>query len=608
MKKSIFTLAAVSAAIAPAIQATETSPIIVTATRTAQTADQSLASVTVITRDEIEKSTAQSVDELLSRQTSFDFSSNGGYGKQTSMFLRGTNSSHTLVLINGIKAGSVSAGTTALQLLPLDQIERIEIVRGPRSSLYGSEAAGGVVQIFTRQGGDKAHTTFQTGAGSNQLRRDAISTSGPTANGHYSISLASLETEGFDAKKPTSGFWGVDEPDNDGYTNQSATLSLQHNFANGVEMDLDLMHAQGNTEYDSTTADSSTDYAQQAAGITFSYSISERWFSQLTIGETRDENDTLTGGMHEGSSFYSRRTQYNWQNDVTLNENNLVTVGIDYTDDKLVSSSSYTKTTRSNTAVFAQLQSAIKQHNYQLNLRKDDNEAFGNETTGSIAWGYTTASNLRLTASYGTAFIAPDFNDLYWQFDGWFEGNPNLKPENSKTLEFGLSGQYSKGHWSTNVFKTEVDNLIVYNPTVTPNTMNNINKAEIEGIELELTAVLGNWNTTTQVSLLDPIDKETKKQLHRRTKNSLNFDINREFGETQFGANILAQSQRYDDPSNTTPMSGYGFVSLYASTALTKHWQASIEINNANGKDYETAATYNTAGRTAFVSVRYDTF
>lgn len=607
MKKSILTLA-IASAITPFAQANEVEPIVVTATRTAQTADQSLASVTVISREQIEKSSAHTVEELLSRQAGIDIAVNGGYGKQTSMFLRGTSSEHTLVLIDGLKAGSVSNGATAYQLLPLAQVERIEIVRGPRSSLYGSEAAGGVIQIFTRKGGKESRTKFQTGAGSNQLRRDSLSTSGTVDNNRYNISLSSLKTDGFDAVKPVTNFFGtVDEADDDGYTNQSASISLQRTFANGLEMDFHLMHSQGNSEYDSSTADSSTDFVQQAGGVKLDYNVNEMWFSRLTMGETRDKSDILAAGYHVGTTYNSRRTQYNWQNDLMLNENSMLTVGVDHIKDKLDSTGGHTESSRDNTGLFAQYQSSIGKHDYQLSLRNDDNEVFGRETTGSAAWGYATTETLRITANYGTAFITPDFNGLYWPATASFVGNPNLKPETSKTTEIGLSGKQSWGSWKTNLFRTQFENLIAYNASAFPGYMSNLNRAKIEGIELEVASQLAGWNTSAQITTLDPRNEETNKRLQRRAKSSLNFDINREFNKTEIGLNLFAQSMRFNDTANTTPITGYGIATIYGSLELNKHWRLNANMANIGGKDYATVDTYNTAGRTIFVSVSYDT-
>jgi len=607
MKNCIFGLAAATAAItAPLSQASNVEPVIVTATRTAQTADQSLAAVTIITREQIDKSPAQTVEELLTSQTGIDITVNGGYGQASSLFMRGTGSRHTLILIDGLKMGSASSGKTALELLPLDQVERIEIVRGPRSSLYGSEAIGGVIQIFTHEGGKDFRTVFQTGVGSNKLRRDSISNSGSLGNTRYSISLASLETEGFDAVKPTPGPWGVDQPDDDGYTNYSGSLRIQHRFDNGLEADMHLTNGQGNVEYDSSGNDS-TDYVQQASGVAFSLPVNDIWFTQLTLGETRDKSDYLNDGVYSGSTFNTKRTQLNWQNDLALSDDKLLTLGLDYLDDKLDTTSNYVKTSRDNAGVFAQYQSSLGEHNYTIALRKDDNEAFGTETTGNIAWGYAINTALRLNASYGTAFVAPSFNDLYYPPSAFYVGNPDLKPEKSATSEIGIVGDHNWGHWRANVFSTEVEDLIVYDASVSPATMNNLDKAQIDGIELEMATTLLGWNASAQATLLTPEDKKTNKQLPRRAKNNLTIDVNHQSNNAQIGIKVFAQSMRYDDAANTTPIRGYGTTTIYGNLSLNKHWHLRYSVSNIADKAYETVSNYNTAGRTVFIGIRYDT-
>lgn len=195
---------------------------VVTATRTAQTASQSLAAVSVIDREDIERSQARSVPELLRQVPGVSLANNGGFGKNTTLFLRGTESDHVLVLIDGIKVGSASAGLTAFQDLPVELIERIEVVRGPRSSLYGSEAIGGVIQIFTRRGdGQGAKPFFSAGYGTHQTLEGSAGVSGGAGNGWYSLGVSSFDTAGINTKRAgTAGY----EPDRDGYRNLSGNL------------------------------------------------------------------------------------------------------------------------------------------------------------------------------------------------------------------------------------------------------------------------------------------------------------------------------------------------------------------------------------------------
>ncbi len=599
-------IAIISAALAASTpaHASDMDPVVVTATRTAQTADQSLASVTVLDRQAIEASQAETLEELLTARAGIDIARSGGPGSQTSLFMRGTNSDHVLVLIDGLRQGSATSGTTALNFLPLDQIERIEIVRGPRSSLYGSEAIGGVIQIFTRQGSDDGRTQFQTGVGSYNLRRDNLATSGSHGNSRYSFNFSNLETDGFDARQPTSGFFGVDEPDDDGYTNRAASLRLEHLFDNGLELDARIMRSQGDNEFDGNP--NSADFVQQASGLTIAYPFNGLWYSSLTLGETRDEYDSFNNGV-ASSSFHTRRRHANWQNDLLLGDTSTLTLGVDFQRDEVQSDTAFSVTERDNTGVYIQYQGRTGKHDYLVSLRNDDYDAFDGETTGNIAWGYAINEPLRVTASYGSAYKVPTFNDLYWPASAFFAGNPNLKPETSTTGEIGLAGRYSWGGWNANYFQTEIDDVIVYDGSVLPGTMNNLDAAEIDGIEIGLQTSLADWHIGLDLTKLDTQDRQTGNTLPRRAEESLRLDIDRSVGRAEVGASLIAQGSRYDDAANTIEVAGYGIVNLRGELALDKHWRLKGSIDNVADKTYEIVDTYNTGGRTVFIGVSYDT-
>ena len=579
------------------------SSVVVTATRTAQTADQNLASVTVIDRKQIDQSQADSLEELLVGHSGIDFSRNGGLGKQSSLYLRGTNSNHTLILVDGLKIGSATSGTAALHLLPLDQIERIEIVRGPRSSLYGSEAIGGVIQIFTRKGSDGLRATASAGVGSNGLRRGGGSVGGAVGNFHYSVGLSALKTDGFDARRPTSGFFAVDEPDEDGYSNNSLSTRLGYDFGNGFEVEGRLMSAQGESEFDGTP--DSTDFVQRATGLDLAYSNSI-WHSRLTLGQTLDESENLSQGVFS-SQFDTERNTLSWQNDISLSDNYILTLGADKQDDEITSSTAYNQTSRTNKGMFVQFQGYEEHHDFQLSLRSDDEDNFDRNTTGNFAMGIDVNSAMRMTAGFGTAFKAPSFNDLYWPADMWFVSNPNLKPETSKSVEVGMSVKQSWGNWRTNLFQTEIDDLIVYDASVFPGTMNNLNQAEIKGLELGIGSSLMSWNIAADLTILDHKDVATGNALPRRADGSLKLDLSRSFDKLSVGMAVIGQQRRFDDVANTTELGGYGVVNLRASWEVAKQWSLDASLDNAGDKVYETVETYNTGGRTAYVGVRYDT-
>ena len=579
-------------------------PIIVTATRTAQTADETLAAVTVITRQDIERQQATSVVDLLRGTPGLGLSNNGGLGKATSVFLRGTESDHVLVLIDGVKVGSATLGTTAFQDIPVDQIERIEIVRGPRSSLYGSEAIGGVIQIFTRKGGGPLKPYLSLGGGSYQTYSASAGVSGGGERGWFNVNASGITTEGFNAcnGKPSPGGAGcfTYEPDKDGYRNVSGSVRAGYRF-DGGEVDVRWLRAQGKNEYDGSFVNESQT-VQEIYGGRVRFAPATPWQVPLVAGQARDDSDNYKDGLFK-SRFNTTRDTATLQNDVSIGSRQLLTVGADYQDDRINSTTTYPVTARDNTGLFAQHQANLGAHDLQASLRRDDNEQFGNHDTGGLAWGYRASAALRLVASYGTAFKAPTFNELY--FPGF--GNPALQPEASRSTEIGARGAAGGIRWTLTAFQTDVDNLIAYDASI--NAAANVDQARIRGAEATLGTRLGGWNMNTALTLLDPENRSSGanngKVLPRRAEQALRLDADRIVGNYRFGTTLRAEGRRYDDLANTRELAGYGTVDLRAEYLFAKDWRVQARIENLFDKDYQTAAFYNQPGRSFFVTLRY---
>ena len=588
----------------------EQSPIVVTATRTAVTADQALASVTVITREDIERRQANTLAEVLRGVPGITLSNNGGVGKVTSVFIRGAESDHTLVLIDGVKVGSATTSTFPFQDIPPEQIERIEIVRGPRSSLYGSEAIGGVIQIFTRKGSGPATLTASAGIGSHSSRKAAGGISGSTGQAWYNLHLAYETTNGYNsctgtpATPPTftnGGGCFTNEPDNDGYDNRSLTLGAGYRFANDAELSVNFLRTDGDVEFDGGFQNES-DTIQQVAGGKLRFAPMAIWDVTLSVGRNKDESNNYLNDVFS-SRFDTQRDVASWQNDLSIGDTGVLTLGADYQKDKVRSTTQYTESSRDNKGVFGQYQMQLGAQNILAALRYDDNEQFDGETTGSVAWGYQMGNGLRLMASYGTAFKAPSFNDLY--FPGF--GNPDLDPEESDSFEIGVSRGERWGNWSLNAFQTEIDELIAFDGTLFIPV--NVDKARIRGLEAVAdTRVLG-ADISAALTLMDPENRSNGanrgNQLTRRPKQSLRLDIDRRFAPVSVGATLVAESKRYDDLANNRKLDSYATVDLRAEYAFHRDWRVSAKVNNLLDKDYETAAYYPQDGRNYFVTLHY---
>lgn len=580
-------------------------PIVVTATRTPQTVDETLISSTVITRQEIERQQARSMQDLLHGIAGINIANNGGPGKNTSLFLRGTESDHVLILIDGVRMGSATSGTTEIQNIPVELIERIEIVRGPRSSLYGPEAVGGVIHIFTRKGKKGLRPTFSFGGGSYGTISGSATLSGGGEQGWFNLGVSGFSTEGFNAcsgsPPPNGAGCFTFEPDKDGYRNLSGSARAGYRFDNGLDIEANFIHSDGYNEFDGTFVNRS-ELVQQVFGGTARFSPIDRWQMTLVAGRSREDSDNFLEKTFM-SRFNTRRDTVSWQNDLSLSPDQLLTIGADYLYDTVDSTSDFTETSRYNWGVFAQHQLTLAAHKLQLSLRHDDNQQFGSRVTGGVTWGYALTEQVRLAASFGNAFKAPTFNELY--FPGF--GNPDLKPEDARSVELSAIGRFDWANWSLNLYETRIDNLIAYDASLLAPA--NIDEARIRGLEAILSTQIKGWQINSNLTFLDPVNLSNGMArgniLPRRSRQSFRVDTARQFGDYVVGAMFLAEGRRYDDLQNTRTMSGYVKVDLRAEYIFNQHWRIQGRIENLFDKDYETAAFFNQPGRNYFATLRY---
>ncbi|MGX2030485.1 TonB-dependent vitamin B12 receptor [Methylocaldum gracile] len=582
--------------------------VTVTATRTERSVEESLASVTVIDRDEIERRQAQSVQEVLRGVPGLSIANNGGLGKSTSVFLRGTESGHVLVLIDGVRAGSATTGITAFQDTPIDQIERIEIVRGPRSSLYGSEAIGGVIQIFTRKGGEGFKPYLSFGAGSHSMYKATGGVSGGNDRAWYSLNGSRLETRGFNAcaGRPFSlggGGCFTRQPDDDGYRNTSGSARAGYRFDNGLEIEGNLLHAEGENEFDGNLQNRST-FVQQMVGGRLKYSPFEFWTTSLRAGRTLDESDNFRDRRFS-STFDTQRVNVTWQNDFALAEGRLLTLGLDYYNDQVDSTTDYAVDSRDDKAGFAQYQLTLGGFDAVLGTRVDDNEQFGVYPTGNVALGYGFDNGIRLSASWGKAFKAPTFNELY--FPGF--GNPMLEPETSESWEVGISGQHWDVAWALNGYHTEIDDMIATVCGQVSCFAENLDRARILGLEAQASTRLWGFDIAANLSLIDPENlsegANNGNRLPRRAQTMFRFDLDRSVGPVRVGTTVYGEGRRFDDVANTQRLAGYVTVDLRASVDLYRGLSLEGRVANLLNKQYQTARFFYQDDLNFFLTVRY---
>ena len=587
--------------------------VVVTASRTPQTRESVIADVNVIDEEDIQRTGQSTLVELLAQQPGIEITSSGGAGTLSSIFMRGTNSGHVVVLIDGMRVDSATVGSTAIENLPVGQIDKIEILRGPATSLYGQDAIGGVIQIFTKRGQDKTRFNANLGYGSYNTKRADAGVNGKINDTNFALSVSSLNTRSFSAIDTQN----ADYNDRDANRNLSLSGNISHQIELGHDIGLQFLHSDGHVHFDNscplfdasfncvtTPFDSQSDAKQYSYAIYSHNQFTDFWLSKLRIGQSVDESRTFDfNSLLGGDFFQTKQFQFNWQNDFKLPLGTL-TLMYDGLQQKVNSTVNYDVKKRDNDGFVASYLVNKNAQSFQLSVRHDSNTQFGGKSTGNIGYGFSIMPEWRATASFGTAFKAPSFNDLYFPLFG----NPNLKPEQSRNIEASLRYQTNATSASATIYRNKVRDLIGFDNAT--NSVININKASIEGLSLNVNQRLGDFNLGANVDFQSPEDDKTGHLLVRRSNRHASANLSYNWGDWRFGAETVASSVRYNDAANSSVLAGYAIVNATANYTFSKDWSAQARANNILDKKYALGLdfggeAYNTPGANLFFSIRY---
>lgn len=586
-------------------------PIVVTATRTAMIADQEVAPVIVITAQQIQLSGAQTIGALLQQYAGFDIASNGGPGQPTSLFLRGTNSNQTLVMINGVKINPADGSGAALQNIHLSDIERIEIVKGPRAALYGSDAIGGVVNIITKQASEGLHYGAQLGAGRYGTYDNGGHFDYGQGDSAFGVSASNYHTDGFPAVAGTD----FDSGNTDRTWNAYGRTTLGN-------LDLNVQHWQssGNTQYTQFSSNPpyalapfDENYSIQTSSLDLTGHFLTDWRSNLDLSHMLDDVDQLQpdpfNPMQAPDFVHTQRNVADWQNDFAIGEYQLLTAGL-YSEEQHASALSYgsgfDQPDRIN-ALYAEDDIHAGQHRLVLAARDTHDQAFGNHVTWNADYGYDLTADTRLTAGVGTGFRAPSAEERFG-----YGGNPNLQPETSQNVELGLSQKISDNQSLTlSAFRDNLDNLIQF--VVTPSNLNgenqNITRARVRGLEAGYLLTGQSWSWRTDMIFQKPEDLNTGTLLLRRAERTLTTALDWHDDTTSLSVHLIATGPRNDLDFNTgLPVTDAGYVlaGVTVRQQLSHGFAISTSLENLFDTHYQTAAGYNSAGRSLFVRLEYN--
>jgi vitamin B12 transporter len=590
--------------VAPVPGAPTLPPVVVTAARMPQALTDLVADVTVIDGEAIRRSAAQSLTELLQRQPGVEILQNGGPGATSGVFLRGANAAQTLVLVDGLRVASAANGATALEAIPLDQVERIEILRGPSSSLYGADAIGGVIQVFTRGASRAFHATASAGYGTHDTLVASAGMSGGDERVRAAVQLGERRSRGFNAIVNPANF--SYDPDRDGYRDTSASAQLVATLARDHEVTLQALHSRLDNAFDAGDGfDDRTVTTLTAWQLALRDRFTPDWQSRLWAGQGGDDSVSKTGPGD--FPFRTRQVQYGWQNEFEHpGMGGRLTLALERREEHVDAQPAFPvdrRTTNSLTAVYARVDGP---HALQANVRHDRSGQFGNRTTGALAYGYRIDAHWRVRASAGTAFKAPTFNDLY--FPGF--ANPGLQPETARNVEAGVqAGTTWRGvrlDATLTAWHNRVRDLIVFACDASFTCLpQNIAGATLKGVSLVLGAVRDGTRLHASADVQSPRDDATGHLLPRRARRHGTLSLLQDVGAGNVGVELVASSRRFDDAANLRPMGGYALVNLTAEWPVARDVVLFVRGDNVLDRNYELAADFATGGARAFAGVRW---
>ena len=571
---------------------------LISGSRQVEARSDSSSASTVFTRDDIDRLQPTSLTDLLSRVPGVQVARTGGRGSLPGIYVRGTKSAQSLVLVDGQRMANATSADSNLQYLNIDQIERVEVLRGSRSVIYGSDAIGGVIQIFTRRGTDQPpQLRLHSAVGSYGSTENSLGVSGGDEQTRYNLSASLEDTAGINRTHESF----PSDNDHDAYRNKSLSLNLSHALNDDLEVGLSAIKNTGKTEFDNSFGrwDPATmtvsgqqpysDFDISSVGSFIGAQLTERWNSRLELGHSENREKTRDKLSDEIYSFNTYRDSLNWQNSLRLNEQNNLILGADAYEDRVRSSTVFDEDSRWNRAAFIQHRFHGDHFSTEIGLRYDQNQQFGNHKTWSASLTLPLNRDNDVLLSYSEGFRAPTFNDLYYPN----YSNPNLKPESSKTYEMQWRSQLSDtSRLETSLYRTDIRDAMVADADFIPQ---NIGAARITGFESALRQEWFGWQSSLGVAMIDPRDRDTGHTLSRRARRTLSLDLDRQWDQFGVGATWQAVSGSFNDEDNKQPIGGYGLLGVRGNWKASSEVRLDVKVDNLLDKTF-TRALYSYDG------------
>lgn len=582
-------------------------PVVVSATGYPQPLASALPSVSVITREQIEESGAQNLTTLLQQVAGVQVTSNGGPGQSGNVYVRGFGGTDVLVLLDGVPMNAQdTTGTAYLNNFTTDQIERIEIIRGNVSAIYGSGAIGGVVLITTREGSKTPQASLSVSAGSRNTATVSANASGQVGNTALQAGVSRYTTQGISAINPAQ--LANANPNANGYRNTTMNGAIVQTLAPGQSLGLRAFRSEGRASYDNPYASPTDTYlsstTQDLYQLLSDNQLTAAWKSHLSASQQSTTNTAQSFGSYPYTSTYRTRVQQLlWRNVVDLGGGWTATGGLEFQRQSIGSiTGSISAKERNAKAAFVGLNGTFSANELQLNLRHDAIDGYSGQNTGYLGYGRELGGGFKAIASYSTAFNAAPLGYLYAPY----YGNPNLKPEKAHSAEAGLQWAQGTNLVRATLFQTKMTDQWKYD--LTTSTFQNIVSSRTRGLELTGRGAWNGWAYDANLTLQQPVDTSLPGDptLQRLARSLANVSVNREFGGVLYGATVHYSGPRWDNGSSgRVTLGSYTTVDLTASGAVSKDWSWNARVQNLFNKKYQTVYGYNREPLGVFVGLTW---
>lgn len=582
----------------------------VTANKFEQSITDVLASVTVIERSDIEKNNYRDLPSILSNIAGVDIVRNGGFGQKADVFVRGATAKYTLVLVDGVRVSDASSGSVSLTNIPVNSIERVEIVKGARAAIYGSDAVAGVINIITRQAtnntlsatlGTDSYENYQLAGG---IVKDAVTF-------HYNLGYEN--TDGYDVTGKDPSQPVTKDHDDDGYTNKNIGFNLAYKTENAGVFSLLSQYSKGQGEYDNAYGNDAYDFENYTAKLGWKKS-SEIYTQSASVSTSQEEN--IQTGTEDQQVYSTERVEFEYSGLYTLTNTVDITGGVNFLNEDLSGSSAKSsEEQRDNTALFVGVFYDDDTWLGNAVVRTDDYDFHGRANTYTTGLGYRANKYITLRLSHGTAFRAPSLINAFVTDSQWYIPNNDIKPEESVNNEFGITLDTKWGRYDIAIFDNKIDNLIE-NKIVAGTSKymaTNVEKVSMQGIELSAEFEGLGFQHNVNLSLLDAKDETTNTDLPRRPSEMFNYALGKSWGD--FDANIAMQYRSSRPSIYDTELASFTVFNLSVNYQVMDELSLQARIENITDKEYFAASIraaangellgYNAAGRQFFVGASY---